>query len=108
MQASKIERVRDASRSDGGRVDVVDCVQFPTGELNLDCEAFQRGTAFLPSPLENLIVPNECEESPASLVGRSVCSYRTESREGWCGVFRQEFCLRNEAGVNTVIVESES
>ncbi len=26
LEASKIERVRDASRSDGGRVDVVDCV----------------------------------------------------------------------------------
>ncbi len=29
-QASKIERVRDASGSDGGRVDVVDCSPFPT------------------------------------------------------------------------------
>ncbi len=24
----------------GGRVDVVDCGTFPTGELGLDCEAF--------------------------------------------------------------------
>ncbi len=38
LQASKIERVCDASRSDGGRVDVVDCDPFPTGELHLDCE----------------------------------------------------------------------
>ncbi len=40
MQASKIERVRDASGSDRGRVDVVDCGPFPTGELDLDSEAF--------------------------------------------------------------------
>ncbi len=36
LQASKIKRVRDASGSDGGRVDVVDCGPFPKGELNLD------------------------------------------------------------------------
>ncbi len=40
MQACKIERVRDASGSDGGRVDVVDRGPFPTGELNVDFEAF--------------------------------------------------------------------
>ncbi len=40
MQVRKIERVRDASGSDGGRVDVVDCKPFLTGELDLDCEAF--------------------------------------------------------------------
>ncbi len=40
MEASKIERVCDASESDGGLVDVVDCGPFPAGELNLDCEAF--------------------------------------------------------------------
>ncbi len=40
LQTSKIERVRDASGSDGGRVDVVDCSPFTTGELVLDCEAF--------------------------------------------------------------------
>ncbi len=40
MEASKIERVRDASGTDGGRVDVVDCGPFPVGKLNLDCEAF--------------------------------------------------------------------
>ncbi len=40
LQASKIERVRDASGSDGGRVDVVDCGPFPTGELDLDIETF--------------------------------------------------------------------
>ncbi len=40
LHASIIYRVRDASRSDGGRVDVVDCGPFPAGELNLDCEAF--------------------------------------------------------------------
>ncbi len=108
LQANKIERVRDASRSDGGRVDAVDCGPFPTGELNLNCEAFLRGSVFLPSRLEHQIVSNECEESPASLVGRSVCSYRTESREEWCGVFRQEFRLLNEADVNAVIAESES
>ncbi len=39
---------------------------------------------------------------------RSVCSYRTESREGWCDVFRQGFLLLNEADVDAVIVESES
>ncbi len=39
LEASKIERVRDASGSDGGRVDVVDCGPFPAGKLNLDCEA---------------------------------------------------------------------
>ncbi len=66
------------------------------------------GPVFLHSLLEHYIVANECEESPASLVGRSVCSYRTEPREGWCGIFRQEFRLLNEADVNAVIVESES
>ncbi len=40
LEASKIERVPDVSGSDGRRVDVVDCGPFPTGELNLDCEAF--------------------------------------------------------------------
>ncbi len=40
LLVSKIERVRDASGSVGGRVDVVDCGSFPTGELDLDCEAF--------------------------------------------------------------------
>ncbi len=35
LQASKIERVRDAI---GGRVDVEDWGPFPTGELG--CEAF--------------------------------------------------------------------
>ncbi len=40
LQAGKIERVRDANGLDGGRVDVVDCGPFPTGELDLDCEAF--------------------------------------------------------------------
>ncbi len=40
LEASKIERVRDASGSDGGRIDVVDCGPFPAGKLNLDCEAF--------------------------------------------------------------------
>ncbi len=40
LEASKIERVCDASGSDGGRVDVVDCDPFPTGELHLDCETF--------------------------------------------------------------------
>ncbi len=43
----------------------------------------------------------------ARLVG-SVCSYRTESWEGWRGVLRQEFSLLYEADVNAVIVESES
>ncbi len=66
------------------------------------------GAVFLPSLLEHKIVSNECEESPASLVGRLVCSYRTESREGWCGVFKQGFLLLNEADVDAVIVESES
>ncbi len=50
----------------------------------------------------------ERKESPASLVGRSACSYRTESREGWCGVLRQELSLLNVVDVNFVIVESES
>ncbi len=40
LQVTKIERVRDAIGSDGGCVDVVDCGPFPTGELDLDCEAF--------------------------------------------------------------------
>ncbi len=40
LQVSEIERVRDASGSDGGRLDVMDCGPFPTGELNLDCETF--------------------------------------------------------------------
>ncbi len=40
LQASKIELVRDANGLDGGSVDVVDCGPFPTGELDLDCEAF--------------------------------------------------------------------
>ncbi len=40
LQASKIERVCYASGSDGGCVDVVDCGPFPTGELDLDSEAF--------------------------------------------------------------------
>ncbi len=40
MQASKIERVRDASGSDGGRVGVVDCGPFPAGKLNLDGKVF--------------------------------------------------------------------
>ncbi len=40
LEASKIERVRDASGSDGGRVDVVDYGLLPTGKLNLDCGAF--------------------------------------------------------------------
>ncbi len=48
LQASKIDCVRDANGSDGGRVDAVDCGPFPTGELNLDCEAFLRGAVFLP------------------------------------------------------------
>ncbi len=39
FQASRIERVRDGSGSDGDRVDVVDCGLFPTGELDLNCEA---------------------------------------------------------------------
>ncbi len=60
------------------------------------------------SLLEHFFVANECGESPASLVGRSVCSYRTDSREGWCGVFKQKFRLLNEAFVNVVIAESES
>ncbi len=53
LEASKIERVCDASGLDGGRVDVVDCGLFPTGELNLDWEAFWRGAVFLPSLLEH-------------------------------------------------------
>ncbi len=40
LQASKIERVRDASGSGGGRADVVDCGHFSAGELDLDCEVF--------------------------------------------------------------------
>ncbi len=40
MQASKIECVRDAIGSDGGRVDAEDCGPFPTGELDLDSETF--------------------------------------------------------------------
>ncbi len=40
LQASKLERVRDASGSGGGRVDIVDFGPFPTAELDLDCEAF--------------------------------------------------------------------
>ncbi len=40
LQACKIKRVRDAIESDGGRVDAVDYGPFPTGELDLDCEAF--------------------------------------------------------------------
>ncbi len=31
LQASKIERFRDANGSDGGLVDVVDCGTYPTG-----------------------------------------------------------------------------
>ncbi len=58
MQACKIERVRDASGSDGGRVNVVDCGPVPTGELGLDSEAFQRGAVFLPGLLEYKIVSN--------------------------------------------------
>ncbi len=53
LQVRKIERVRDASGSDGGHVHVVDCGPFPTGELDLDSEAFWRGTVFLPSLLEH-------------------------------------------------------
>ncbi len=71
LQASKIERVRNASGSDGCRL-------------------------------------SRSKESPVSLVGRSVCSYHTESREGWCGVFWLELSLLNEADANAVIVESES
>ncbi len=41
LQESKIERVRDASGSDGDRIDVADCDPFPTGELDL--EAFGGG-----------------------------------------------------------------
>ncbi len=52
-----------------------------------------------PSLLEHKIVANECEDFPASLVGRSVCSYRKESREGWCGVFRQMSMLSLRVGV---------
>ncbi len=39
LEASKVERVRDASGSDGGRADVVDCGPFPTVEPDLDSEA---------------------------------------------------------------------
>ncbi len=31
-----------------------------------------------------------------------VCSYRKESQKGWSGVFRQEFRLLNESGVDTL------
>ncbi len=40
LQVSKVERVRDASGSNGDRVNVVDCAPFPTGERDLLCEAF--------------------------------------------------------------------
>ncbi len=40
MEARKIERVRDASTSDGSRRDVVNCDPFLTEELDLDSEAF--------------------------------------------------------------------
>ncbi len=40
LQASKFERVHDAIGSDGGRVYVVDCGKFPTGELVLHSEGF--------------------------------------------------------------------
>ncbi len=40
LQTSKIKRVRNASRSDGNLVGVVEFRPFPTGKLNLDCEAF--------------------------------------------------------------------
>ncbi len=39
LQAGTIEPVRDASGSDRGRVDVVDCDPFPE-ELDLECEPF--------------------------------------------------------------------
>ncbi len=74
LQASKIERVHDASGSDGSRVNFVDCGPFQTGELDLDCESFQQRAVALPSRMGHLVVSNECEESPASLVGKSVGS----------------------------------
>ncbi len=40
LQASKVEGVRDASGSEGDRVDVVDCDPFPKRKLDLDSEAF--------------------------------------------------------------------
>ncbi len=42
LQASKIERVRDASGSGGGGADIVDCGQFLVGKLGLGCEPFER------------------------------------------------------------------
>ncbi len=49
---SKIERVGDASGSDGGRVDVADCSPFPTGGRDLGREAFWRRAVFIPTLLE--------------------------------------------------------
>ncbi len=36
LQENKIERVRDASGSDGDRIDAADWDPFPTGELDLE------------------------------------------------------------------------
>ncbi len=58
MQARKFARVRDSSRSDGGRVDVADSGPFPTGELDLDSEAFYRGAVFLHGLLKHKVVSN--------------------------------------------------
>ncbi len=40
LQTRKIKPVRDASGSDGSRVEVMGCGPFPTRELNLGCETF--------------------------------------------------------------------
>ncbi len=40
LQVRKIECVRDASLWEGGRVDVVDCRPFLTGELDMGSETF--------------------------------------------------------------------
>ncbi len=72
LQASKIERVRDASESGGEGAGIVDCGQFSAGELGLGCEPFERRAVILPGLLEHKIVSNYCGVSHASLFGRSV------------------------------------
>ncbi len=53
LQAGKVERVGDASGSDGGHVDVADCSTFSTGGLDLGREAFWRRAVFIPTLLEH-------------------------------------------------------
>ncbi len=76
MQAKKIGRVRDASGSDGGRVDLVDCGPFPTGELNLGREPSQ---VFWNTELSRMSVRSPL---PLWLVGRSALIFQNIGKDG--------------------------